>query len=263
MIDRVKRVISETPILGIYSVTNKINGKIYIGQSIDIERRWQQHKYSNGNIILRNAIKKYGIDNFEFKILEKITPNNKSKIEITEELTKLEQKWFDIEEPFLKENGYNIQKTSKPNLTPNRDKHFGSKISKIKIDNNHTGKNIIQYDLNGLKIKEWRSAADVERKLGYNAENISASCLRKTKTSNNFIWRFKNDILSENDLSSIKSRVKPITRKIKQISLEGKIIKIWKSLKQLVNESDFDNRGVKSCCDNKRNNYKGYKWEWV
>ena len=50
----------------------KINNKVYIGQSIDIERRWDQHKYGKGNIILRNAIQKYGLDNFEFLILEEI-----------------------------------------------------------------------------------------------------------------------------------------------------------------------------------------------
>ena len=29
---------------GIYKITNKINGHLYIGQSIDIENRWTRHK---------------------------------------------------------------------------------------------------------------------------------------------------------------------------------------------------------------------------
>ncbi len=33
-----KRRLNPTPICGIYSITNNINNKIYIGQSIDIER---------------------------------------------------------------------------------------------------------------------------------------------------------------------------------------------------------------------------------
>ena len=32
------------PICGIYKIGNKVNGKCYIGQSIDIKRRWRQHK---------------------------------------------------------------------------------------------------------------------------------------------------------------------------------------------------------------------------
>ena len=31
-------------ITGIYSIKNKINGKVYIGKSINIYNRWKQHK---------------------------------------------------------------------------------------------------------------------------------------------------------------------------------------------------------------------------
>ncbi len=173
----------------------------------------------------------------------------------------MEQKWFDIVEPF-KNNGYNIQITSKPNLTPNRDKHFGDKISKIKIDNNHCGKLIKQYDLKGGFIKVWKSAAEVERVLGFKAENISACTLKKVKTSNGFIWRFFNDEIKIKDIEQVLKREKPVIRKIIQKDLDDNIIKIWSSLKQLNKESDFDKRGVKDTCNGKRIFYKNYKWYW-
>ena len=122
---------------------------------------------------------------------------------------------------------------------------------------------MVQYTLEGVLVKEWKSAAEIERQLGYSAENISASCLKKVKTSNNFIWRFKDEYLMESEIDNINKRVKPITRKIRQIKFNGDLVKIWSSLKQLVNTSDFDNRGVKNCCDGKRLNYKGFKWTWV
>ena len=34
---------------GIYKITNKINGKCYIGQSIKIEKRWSDHKTASHN----------------------------------------------------------------------------------------------------------------------------------------------------------------------------------------------------------------------
>ena len=61
-----------TKICGIYKITNKINGKCYIGQSNDIHRRWKQELAPNAklNPHLARAFEKYGIDNFEFEIIE-------------------------------------------------------------------------------------------------------------------------------------------------------------------------------------------------
>lgn len=57
--------------IGIYKIQNKINGKIYIGQSNDIKRRFSEHKRSNNNrIIVDQAIKKYGAENFSYDIVE-------------------------------------------------------------------------------------------------------------------------------------------------------------------------------------------------
>lgn len=58
--------------IGIYKITNKINGKCYIGQSNNIGRRFIEHKTINHetNKSLKCAYKKYGLDNFEFEILE-------------------------------------------------------------------------------------------------------------------------------------------------------------------------------------------------
>lgn len=56
----------------IYKITNKINGKIYIGQSNNPNARWRDHiiGYSkNGVSLIHRAIKKYGEENFTFEIL--------------------------------------------------------------------------------------------------------------------------------------------------------------------------------------------------
>lgn len=61
--------------IGIYKYQNKINGKVYIGQSNNIEHRQKQHLYDSSQRSERAtgvdvAIKKYGIENFDFTILE-------------------------------------------------------------------------------------------------------------------------------------------------------------------------------------------------
>lgn len=56
---------------GIYKITNKINGKFYIGQSVDIKRRFIEHKTPHGTMTsIKLAIKKYGKENFLFEVIE-------------------------------------------------------------------------------------------------------------------------------------------------------------------------------------------------
>lgn len=63
--------------IGIYKFTNKINNKVYVGQSKNIEERYKNHirscftpKCNRYNKYLYKAIRKYGLENFEFEILE-------------------------------------------------------------------------------------------------------------------------------------------------------------------------------------------------
>lgn len=73
----------ENNICGIYKIENKINGKAYIGQSINIPRRWKEHQataihpnYEGYNYPLYKAIRKYGLENFDFSVLEYCEPSN-------------------------------------------------------------------------------------------------------------------------------------------------------------------------------------------
>ena len=54
---------------GIYKITNLINNKIYIGKSVNIEKRFQGHKRAKCNMAIHKAIQKYGINNFTFENL--------------------------------------------------------------------------------------------------------------------------------------------------------------------------------------------------
>lgn len=54
----------------LYKITNNISGKLYIGVTINPERRWRQHQRLKTHCVaLRDAMIKYGKDNFTFKVL--------------------------------------------------------------------------------------------------------------------------------------------------------------------------------------------------
>ena len=91
--------------IGIYKITNKINNKSYIGQSIDIKIRWLQHIYegkrNNPQGKLYSAMFKEGIDNFSFEVLEECPLDQNV-------LNEKERQWIEYYNSY--ENGYNSTK---------------------------------------------------------------------------------------------------------------------------------------------------------
>lgn len=86
---------------GIYKIENLINHKVYIGQSINISQRWRSHRshYQTENGYLYRAMRKYGIENFSFEIIEECQP---------EELNDKEIKWIAYYKSNDNEYGYNL-----------------------------------------------------------------------------------------------------------------------------------------------------------
>jgi group I intron endonuclease len=60
--------------LEVYKITNKINSKVYVGITIQgYKVRWCKHcsdSIHDSTFPLHNAIRKYGIDNFQIEVIE-------------------------------------------------------------------------------------------------------------------------------------------------------------------------------------------------
>lgn len=86
----------------IYKITNTLNDKIYIGQTIKtVQKRFTQHKNNSNKeyfsqIVLYKAFNKYGIENFICEEIEEI-PNDK--------LDEREKYWIEYYDSYF--NGYN------------------------------------------------------------------------------------------------------------------------------------------------------------
>lgn len=90
--------------IGIYKITNKINNKIYIGQSNNIEGRIRGHiKYlklnKHKNKHLQSSVNKHKIINFTFEIVEECE---------REKLNERENYWIEFYNCTKSEFGYNI-----------------------------------------------------------------------------------------------------------------------------------------------------------
>lgn len=88
---------------GIYKIINLINNKVYIGQPVNIEKRWYGHKQDlikqyHNNKHLQNAWNKYGENSFKFEVIEECNE---------EELNEREIYWIDYYGGCNSENTYN------------------------------------------------------------------------------------------------------------------------------------------------------------
>lgn len=94
----------------IYRIHNKINDKNYIGQSHNWQKRYNHYKSypfnsksKAYNRPIESAIRKYGIENFDFIILEEIESSNQKKID------EREKYWIKEFLSLTSEHGYNIE----------------------------------------------------------------------------------------------------------------------------------------------------------
>lgn len=149
-------------ICGIYKITNKINNKIYIGQSVDIIDRFRRHKRAKDDYIIHKAIRKYGVDNFTFEIIEECP---------REELDDKEKFWIKYYNSFSN-NGYN--------MTP------GGQGGAIPLNE----KEVKQYSIAGEYIATFKSLKEAGRANNIDPRHISDCCLQKANTSKGYQWCF-------------------------------------------------------------------------
>jgi len=96
-------------ITGIYQIRNQLSGKVYVGSSTDISRRWREHQSrllegTHHSKHLQSAWIKYGLENFMFEVLE--------KVEEATNLVTREQVWIDTMKSHHREFGYNSSPTA-------------------------------------------------------------------------------------------------------------------------------------------------------
>ena len=113
----------------IYKITNKLNNKIYIGQSKDPIRRWKEHKWDAFNpnckekSAIHDALKTVGIENFDFTIIGWFEDYNEK------------EKYYIQLYNSLAPNGYNLQLGGEEPPHYYGEQHHNSKYSDELCDN--------------------------------------------------------------------------------------------------------------------------------
>jgi len=119
--------------IGIYRITNTVDGKFYVGSSVDMDKRFYLHKNQLGhgkhrNSRLQRAWLKHGADAFQFEIVELVSSRD--------ELLATEQRWLD--ETRAVELGYNICSTAHHRLGVKATAETLARMAAAQLGKRHT-----------------------------------------------------------------------------------------------------------------------------
>lgn len=124
---------------GVYLVTNLLNGLRYVGQSVNIQRRWKSHRFCKDDTYFHRAICKHGIGNFKFEILLECAAERLNYYEIAciAEYNAFSEEGYNLSEGGLTHRGYvatpeHRQNMSKARLGEKRGEEFKARMRELK-----------------------------------------------------------------------------------------------------------------------------------
>lgn len=166
---------------GIYIIKNKINGKVYVGQSIALRRRKADHFKAlrndrHSNQYLQNAFNKYGEREFEFIVIERWDASFNTNKEYKDGREIFYIDFFNANNP---EFGYNLS-------FPSEDKK--TLVSPI---SHKTRKNVFVYNRRNLEfIQEYESVAACAKDLNINEKRITDNLTGRKKYYQDWIFQY-------------------------------------------------------------------------
>lgn len=133
-------------------------------------------------------------------------------------------------------------------------------------DNKKYGKmvSVCQYDLDGNLIKIYRSQIDAEKETNISNSAINNCCHRIIKTAGKFIWRYEDDLLTDEDLKWCnETGYEKHQKAVIQYDLLGNFIKVYPSATIAKKEAGIDNSDIGKCCKGKQQSAKGFIWRYA
>jgi group I intron endonuclease len=217
--------------IGIYKITSP-SGKIYIGQSTNIEKRWSTYKklQCKGQIKLFNSLKKYGHEAHKFEVLEEC-----DKDQLIQKETHWKQHYDVLNTPSLccrmdgkggKDSLETIQRKKKPKTFTLEQRLLKNK----KISENNLGKT---------------RTSEVKNKLKGPKSEEHKEKIRKALLNREITWR-----------------VGKTKTPILQYDLEGNFIKEWSYIKEAAKFYKINSANIVANCKGRYKTVGGFIWRY-
>ena len=279
---------------GIYKITNRINGKVYIGQAHDIFLRWKQHRRvhetQNSNYAIYRAFRKYGFENFDFSVIEELTDD-------INKLNEREKYWIKHYHSYVKDsecNGYNMTLGGDGNALIDIDTvrelwdaglavieiadatgHDRSAVRKYltgwsdyceeesrKRGNmsqwKNRGESVEQYTLSGEYVATFYNMSEAERLTGISSKNIWSAVSKKSYSAGGYQWKYAND---NSLMGDIAKKTKKQKQAVIRINEEGTTTR-FKSAAEAERQTKVSAAQIRKVCQGKGMTAGGYVWSY-
>lgn len=117
---------------------------------------------------------------------------------------------------------------------------------------------VCQIDRTGKLIAEYSSVTEAARANGASIGQISDVCSGKKLMCKGFAWYYKEEYVQ-----GVRKRVNGHCKEVYQLSLDGKLIKTFKSITEAAKSTGIISQNISAACNGIQQTSGGYKWEFA
>lgn len=217
----------------IYKVTNTVNNKLYIGQTIKaLNERKNGHHQTQDNTYFHRAIAKHGRDIFVWEVIDTSATDSKT-------LNELEIHYIKTLKTHSTQHGYNMT--------------WGGDSS-WEIGRLHKIKTVSQFDINGNYIATYESLTDGANAAEILLHRVSYSAINGHPTHNTR-WQFGNSQVYEHKL-----RARGTT--VYQFDASSNCIASFDNAIHACEQTSIPYDTIRNCCIGTGNSAGGYFWSY-
>lgn len=240
----------------IYCITNKLNGKQYIGQTnTSVNKRYTEHLRCAGSgmdttSLLYRAMRKYGTDNFYVDSLECVTSETKTGLK---ELLNDREIFYVASNGTYMPNGYNMTVGGYA---------FAAHVT--------TG--VFEVDHTGLVVSHYASLRDAQFASGVDERNIGHACRSKSHFSGNRFWYLDKEfdfvvgqtigVQSRGKNNWHGRRMRP-RKPVDRFTKDGVFIDTFDSASIAAQKLHICQAHISKCCLGSRKTAGGYRWSFT
>lgn len=251
----------------IYKITNIINNKCYIGETVQIDpgKRWRKHISSANTTkdcpLLAAAINKYGIDKFKFEIL--IICFDEDRFEYEKE--------YILKYNSQRPHGYNILDGGQyggsrlgTHLSDETKEKISNALKQFHKQNPNNFQKYRDKHLLGLKSSEKWNDAIKQKKIGTHPNNILPKTEEhKIKISEGLNKYFENNGSSDNKKKQSEIMTKINGKQVAQYSKDNILISYYDSIVLAQNTTNINRKTIQAAAAGRLNTGGGFIWKYV